>query len=168
MNAFYIRLFTVLSALFVILASPVAIAKKGGIPVRTEQIVISLQEDPLAGDPERACVALQLGTGLLMNGAEVTIFATLGGVAIANQASLSSSRLCERVSSDGNLMEPAPLSAILSMYLDAGGKILACPLCWVVRYGDLVESMDQLIEGDAVYADTPVPLLLEADKVIDY
>jgi len=168
MNAIYIRLFTVLSALIMLFASPMAIAKKGGIPTRIERIVISLQEDPLAEDPERACVALQLGTGLLKSGAEVTIFATLGGVAIANQASLSSSSLCERVSMDGNLMEPAPLSAILSNYLDAGGEILACPLCWVVRYGDLMDSMDQLIEGDAVYADSPVPLLLEADKVIDY
>jgi hypothetical protein len=102
--------------------------------------------------------------------AEVTIFATLGGVGIANKAAQKSTRLCEKVSREGKLLEPAEISEILDAYLEAGGEILACPLCWVVRYGDLNGSQGQMIGGGqgAVYPASPVPLLLQADKVIDY
>lgn len=167
MSSINTRLFVALLAVFIVVASPTAVAQDAD----KQKIVISLQEDPLSGDPEPACVALQLGTGLLMSeNAEVTIFATLGGVGIANKAATKSTRLCEKVSREGKLLEPAELSDVLNAYLKADGEILACPLCWVVRYGDLSGSQGQMIGGGqgAVYSTSPVPLLLQADKVIDY
>jgi hypothetical protein len=136
-----------------------------------QTIVISLAEDALTGDPEPACVALQLGTGLIKSGgAEVTIFATLGGVTIGSKDALDSTRLCEQVSPQGKLQDPVELSEVLANYLDADGAILVCPLCWVARYGDLPGSASLLIPlgQGTVYPASPIPLLLEADKVIHY
>jgi hypothetical protein len=78
--------------------------------------------------------------------------------------------LCEKVSQDGKLLDPAQLSQVLTKYLDVGGAILVCPLCWVVRYGDLPGSGGDLIPAGQgnVKVESPVPLLLSADKVIHY
>ena len=156
---------SLLVAVFVALLAPIASADS------KQTIVMSFAEDALTGDPEPACVALQLGTGLIMSGnADVTIFATLGGVTIGSKDALDSTRLCEKVSQDGKLQDPAPLSQVLTKYLDVGGAILVCPLCWVARYGDLPGSGGDLIppgKGNVKVA-SPVPLLLSADKVIHY
>jgi predicted peroxiredoxin len=140
-----------------------------------QKIVISLQSDPLTVQ-EPACVALQLGTGLKKSGADVTIFATLDGVGIANADVMGSpqllrapSKFCKTVDSTAQLQDPVPLPTVLQNYLAAGGKILACPLCWVIKFGDLPGSGEDLIQyGDQVYIATPIPLFLAADKVIDY
>jgi hypothetical protein len=145
------------------------------VPIASAQdqqsIVISFAEDALTGDPEPACVALQLGTGLIKSGAaEVTIFATLGGVTIGSKDALDSTRLCEQVSPQGKLQDPMELGEVLTNYLDSGGAILVCPLCWVARYGDLPGSGGDLIppgQGN-VYPANPIPLFLNADKVIHY
>jgi predicted peroxiredoxin len=147
-----------------------------------QNIVISLQSDPLK-DQEPACVVLQLGTALIkQGGAHVTIFATLDGVGIANSEVMESpqllkarSKYCTRVDQNGNFLDPLPLPDILDSYLAAGGEILACPLCWVDRFGELSHSSADLIvyyangvATDHVYFDSPVGLFLAADKVIDY
>lgn len=160
-------------------------ANAGFRVVPPQEIVISLQSDPLK-DQEPACVTLQLGMGVLGSRSrasgeegdddEVTIFATLDGVGIANkkvmarpELSVARKKLCKTVSPSGELMDPIPLPVMLDRYLDAGGKILACPLCWVIKFGDLEKSMGDLYEYDGqVYIASPVPLFLEADKVIDY
>ena len=163
------------------LSSPLA-APPGFDVVPPQKIVISLQSDPLKVQ-EPACVALQLGTAMLKSRTpesgpddEVTIFATLDGVGIANAEVMASpqlmnapSKFCKTVNQSGELQDPVPLPKVLENYLDAGGKILACPLCWVIKFGDLAQSMEDLYPSDGqVYIDSPVPLFLEADKVIDY
>jgi len=141
--------------------------------------VISVQTNPLV-DPQPACVALQLGTGLLKAGSRVTIFATLGGVGIAHYDTVVADAdddgntdddaiTCDTVSQLGVKQDPVPLENILLGYLDAGGEILACPLCWVVEYGNLPASAGQLyVYKDQVYITSPIPLLSKADRVIDY
>jgi hypothetical protein len=163
------------------LTSPLA-ATPGFGDVPPQKIVISLQSDPLKIQ-EPACVALQLGTAILKSRSpegdiddEVTIFATLDGVGIANVEVMASpqlmnapSKFCKTVNQLGELQDPVPLPQVLQNYLVAGGKILACPLCWVIKFGDLAQSMGDLITYDGqVYIDSPVPLFLYADKVIDY
>ena len=165
------------------LSSPLA-APPGFDVVPPQKIVISLQSDPLKNQ-EPACVALQLGMAMLMsrspstagdNDDEVTIFATLDGVGIANAEVMASpqlmnapSKFCKTVNQGGVLQDPVPLPKVLENYLLAGGKILACPLCWVIKFGDLAQSMEDLYPSDGqVYIDSPVPLFLFADKVIDY
>ena len=131
--------------------------------------VISVQTNPL-DDPQPACVALQLGTGLLNAGSRVTIFATLGGVGVAYAPTVNNpSILCQRVNQLGQLQAAVPLKNVVDGYLAAGGEILACPLCWVVEYGDLPASAADLYTyGDQVYITSPIPLLSTADRVIDY
>jgi len=99
-----------------------------------QQIVISLQSDPLTNQ-EPACVVLQLGTGLIVNGgADVTIFATLDGVGIANadvmespQLLRAASKYCKTVDKYGQLQDPVPRPQILQNYLEAGGGDLGVP-----------------------------------------
>jgi predicted peroxiredoxin len=131
--------------------------------------VISVQTSPLVA-AEPACVALQLGTGLLNAGSRVTIFATLGGVGVAHRPTVENEAiLCQRVDQSGKLLSPVPLKAVVDGYLAAGGEILACPLCWVVAYGELPDSAELLYKpGDQVYITSPIPLLSTADRVIDY
>ena len=131
--------------------------------------VISVQSNPLTA-AEPACVALQLGTGLLNAGSRVTIFATLGGVGVAHAPTVdNASILCQRVDQSGKLLSPVSLKAVVDGYLAAGGEILACPLCWVVAYGDLPDSAGLLYNpGDQVYITSPIQLLSKADRVIDY
>jgi hypothetical protein len=157
---------SLVTALFVV---PMALAQE------PQNIVISLQADPLKHQ-EPACVVLQLGTRLIVDGgANVTIFATLDGVGIANTNVMGSrqllrapSKYCTRVNQFGEFMDPVPLPDVLNSYLLAGGEILACPLCWVDRFGELSDSQADLNPSPQVYIDSPVNLFIEADKVIDY
>ena len=131
--------------------------------------VISVQSNPLTA-AEPACVALQLGTGLLNAGSRVTIFATLGGVGVAHAPTVNNaSILCQRVNQSGELQPPVQFKSVVDAYLGAGGEILACPLCWVIEYGNLPASATDLYTyGDQVYITSPIPLLSKADRVIDY
>jgi len=132
--------------------------------------VISVQTNPSPNQTAPACVALQLGTGLLKAGSRVTIFATLGGVGVAHAPTVTNpAAKCQVVNQSGVLQPPVPLKSAVDAYLGAGGEILACPLCWVVEYGDLPGSAADLYTyGDQVYITSPIPLLSTADRVIDY
>jgi hypothetical protein len=111
----------------------------------------------------------------MMGGADVTIFATLDGVGIANadvmgspQFSRAPSKFCKTVNSTGQVQDPVPLPTVLQNYLNAGGSILACPLCWVITSGDLPGSAADPIKSDQVHIRSPIPLFMGADKVVDY
>lgn len=171
--------------------SPLAIAEDEP-PTNGEmqKIVISLQQNPADEEGlEAACVALQLGSGLLMSGqADVTLFATLDGVYIADKNTYKrggrpgwkddwyeqdrSYRYPRRHKPDGPICETfrdgvlgsAPLRDILDGFLNLGGEVLLCPLCYAVRQ----EDGYKVIEDPAIYVANPIPLLNEADKVIDY
>jgi len=132
--------------------------------------VISVQTDPIV-DAEPACVALQLGTGLLRAGSRVTIFATLGGVGIANAVTYESDvpPQCNAFV-NGVLEDDVPLDQILDGYLAAGGEILVCPLCWAVAKRDNPYSALYVASDypGQIYIANPIPLLSTADRVIDY
>ena len=139
-----------------LLGSTAALAK--------DKVVLSLQQDPATDGLEAACVALQLGTGLLKSGkkkAKVTIFATLDGVYIADENTYEGTPICETF--NGVELGEAPLRGVLNGFLDAGGEVLLCPLCFTVR-----QDSYELIEDSQIYVANPIPLLLEANKVIDY
>jgi hypothetical protein len=140
-----------------LVASPMTFAK--------DKVVLSLQQDPAADGLEAACVALQLGTGLLKSPkekAKVTIFATLDGVYIADETTYASGPECDTFSSAG--LGTASLRDILNGFLNAGGEVLLCPLCFAARQ----DGSYVLIEDPQIYVASPIPLLLEANKVIDY
>lgn len=166
MKALNRRIFSALILGVMVFASPLALAK--------DKVVLSLQQDPADEEGlEPACVALQLGTGLLKSGkAKVTIFATLDGIYIADVVTYGYDPLdltlppvdppiCDTMSATGVLGED-PLENVLFGFLNVGGEVLLCPLC------DAVRQPYTRIVDDGIYAASPIPLLLEAKKVIDY
>ena len=153
-------------------ASPMALAK--------DKVVLSLQQDPASEEGlEPSCVALQLGIGLLMSGkADVTIFATLDGVYIGDEGTYgydpindeppgpTGTPICDALTPPPNsVLVEKPLGDILVGFLNAGGEILLCPLCYAVRQEP--ERFEKL-DAPRIYVASPIPLLLEANKVIDY
>lgn len=142
-----------------------------------ENIVVSLQTSPFL-NAEPACVGVQIATNLLLadvNGPDpggevtpagsVTLFVTLQGVDAV------SPRM------DGLTEENAPvelycttpqgdklLPDLIAGFVDKGGKILVCPLCWTTRY----PGATPLFDADVGNGVTVHNLFLEADKVIDF
>jgi len=162
-----------------VIGSPLVQAEDAADAV--QNVVISYQQDPTEeAGLEAACVALQLGTGML-SGADVTIFATLDGVYIADEGTYEDvekgkkgkkGRRGKHDDDDGPICETymdqelgtKPLRDILDDFLNAGGEVLLCPLCFAARQdGDYV-----VIDDSSIYVGNPITLLLNADKVIDY
>ena len=138
----------------IVLGSPLALAK--------DKVVLSFQQNPASEGLEAACVVLQLGTGLLKSGkAKVTVFATLDGIYIADIKTYSDDPICDTLSPETGPGE-APLWDVLFGFLNNGGEVLLCPLCNYVR------QPYTAIDDERIYSASPIPLLLEAKKVIDY
>ena len=162
--------------------------------VLAENVVLSYQQDPTEEDGlEAACVALQLGTGMLMNEADVTVFATLDGVYIADENTFEAEDdedehkgkgygrnkddddddaepMCHTFSPDTGL-GTKPLRDVLDGFFNAGGNVLLCPLCYAVRQDGEYELIEVPYDDEGnpqIVIINPVPLLLGADKVIDY
>lgn len=70
---------------------------------------------------------------------------------------------------DGNL-GTNPLRDALDGFFASGGKLLLCPLCYGVRQdGDYYLIEDPQYFGEAqILIKSPIPTLLEVDKIIDY
>mgnify|MGYP003574282635 FL=1 len=151
-------------------------------------IVFGLQGDPYF-DLAPACVAIQLGMLLLNENApptdikaEVTLFASVDGVGIADAHALNKSKtICDTMSPATGELGTAFLADLVQDYLDAGGNILACPMCWAV-YQDssehknayLIPQCDVGVTGicfegvSQVESKNPKGLILSADKFLDY
>lgn len=78
------------------------------------------------------------------------------------------SKFCKTVNPSGQLQDPVPLPQVLDNSLEAEGEILACPLCWVIKFGNLPDSAQDLYQYDGQAYISPVKLFLDAEKVIDY
>lgn len=173
------RIFTGSILGLMVIGSPLVQAEDAADAV--QNVVVSYQQDPTEeAGLEAACVALQLGTGML-SGANVTIFATLDGIYIADEGTYEDvekgkkgkkRRRGKHDDNDGPICETymdgvlgtKPLRDVLNDFLDAQGKVLLCPLCFEARQdGDFV-----VIDDPAIYVGNPISLLLNADKVIDY
>ena len=146
-----------------------------------ETIVVSLAISPvdvksldIVGNPEPACVALQIARNLLMddlNGPadggkvtpadSVTLFATLDGVELAIEANDLESVDCRTPRGIETL------SVVLDDFMDSGGVILTCPLCM----GEREHTADDLIDDEDVNnadAFDIHALFLYADKVLSF
>lgn len=161
-----------------------------------QHVVITLQQDPLQ-NVEASCVAIQIGMSQLAMGSQVTLFPTLAGVGVVNNEVLdlldpneaarpgrgrgdafglhkgkkAEPELCLVGRPDGMVL--MPLRALLDNFVEMGGKIVVCPLCWFKRYPETAGDPDLLAEllyEDAVMGGpTTIPRLFnEANKVIDY
>lgn len=168
----------------------------------SQDVVVTLQQEPLK-NLEASCVAIQIGMSQLAMGSRVTLFPTLGGVGVVNQEVLESlypdddaddnagrpgkggghaygrdkgrwaePELCVAAGPDGNLVN-LPLRDLLDRFVDAGGNIVVCPLCWFSRNPETAvdpEALAELLYEPAVIGGAgSIPLLFhEANKVIDF
>ena len=165
-----------IAIVLLLLISPLAWGK--------DNIVITLKADPTDAPEglEAACVALQLGTGLLLQSPrnEVTIFATLDGIYIADAETYGwrfdgdvwvqdESPICDTLGGNPPKLGEATLDTVLENFLRAGGEVLLCPLCDVVRqpYTPITDFLDADLKS-LIYRASPFNLLMEAKKIIDY
>jgi predicted peroxiredoxin len=82
-------------------------------------------------DPERVTVALLVGGAAAAAGKPVTMFLTKEAVRLAVPG------VAQGVACDGC----PPIPTLAQQYVDAGGELLVCPICWNAR---------QLQESDLV------------------
>ena len=133
------------------------------------RIVVSLKQDPNTEEgAEAACVAIQMAKLLQKKkNARVTMFPSLGGVDIAHVEFLADGPECFTLTSEGEV-KWIDLSKLVAGFVDDGGKILVCPLCWISRYGKPTE--ETLIPGATLgNADSMSELFFnQAHKVIDF
>ena len=143
-----------------------------------ENVVVSLATDPTL-NPEPACVAVQIGTNLLLddlNGPDnpggevapvdsVTLFATLDGVQLLNSGNAEYIESVECTTPGVN----TSLHDLVNRFVDEGGEIVICPLCWKERK-KLGEITEEPPAYGAVKADAfdIHDLFQYADKVISF
>jgi predicted peroxiredoxin len=133
---------------------------------------------------EAACVATALARNLQLaaksSGQKVGMFPALAGVKLANERFLIDSKAgAQRCfdpdtdkhgykSSDFGVPVPDDYTLLIDLvrqFLDAGGRMVVCPLCWVSRE----YPPTALIEGAEIGTPQTVgPLFLKAEKVIDF
>lgn len=137
---------------------------------RQESIAIVVQTDPRT-TVEPACIAVQIGINLLSDDLDgdgkkdaiaanqVSLFPTLGGVAIAADLEALTPPLANCRTANGE----SPLTALLDRFEQLGGKIIVCGLCWTSRFGDSEPSRGSLGDPWSVHN-----LFLYADKVLTF
>ena len=137
-----------------------------------ESVVIALKTDPVYGDPEAACVALQIGINLLRSmvpdsednltsvtpADSVILFPTLGGVELINPLNDLTASVCDTPAGQAT----GSLAGLLEVFVDSGGEVIACPLC-ADRRGITNPTRGTIGSGEDIHN-----LFLHADKVIDF
>ncbi len=93
-------------------------------------------------DPERVTVAFLVGGAAAQAGKQVTMFLTKEAVRLALPG------IVQGVACEGC----PPLPTLASQYLEAGGRMLVCPICFGAR--KLTEN--ELIDGAELGGATPL------------
>lgn len=159
----------IVTAIGASVATSSALAGPPGSMGKGENIVVSLQTSPFL-NAEPACVGIQIATNLLSDvggqatpASSVTLFVTLQGVdAVSPRMELPDPQPVELYCTAG--AEDKVLPEVINDFVNAGGKILVCPLCWNTRYRGEQPLFGAEV-GDPV---TVHNLFLQADKVIDF
>ena len=178
--------------------SAMASVPASAIESEIQDVVITLQQDPFE-NLEASCVAIQIGMSQLAMGSNVTLFPTLAGVGVVNNEVLETlypdddagrpgkaqghayghrntkwaePEHCVVGKPDGSIVM-MPLRDLLDGFVNAGGQILVCPLCWYSRYPETMEHpelLSELLYEPAVMGGpSTIPFLFnDANKVIDY
>jgi predicted peroxiredoxin len=133
---------------------------------------------------EAACIAAALARNLQMaaegTGQQVGMFPALAGVKLVNKTFLIQSRAgAQRCfdpdpdtlgyeSTDFGVSVPDDYTLLIDLvtqFLDVGGRVVVCPLCWISRGYSETDLLDGAEIGTAA---TVGPLFLGAEKVIDF
>jgi predicted peroxiredoxin len=93
-------------------------------------------------DPERVMIAFLVGGAAAAQGKETTMFLTKEAVRLAVPG------VAEGVACDGC----PPLAKLASQFAEAGGRLLACPICMTARKID----EDNLVDNAEVGGATPL------------
>ena len=134
-------------------------------------VVISLKSNPKS-NAEAACLAVTLARVIQSNpyySQGVTMFPTLDGVALGSHKTVKSPRFKCEVPGPFAGLPPDQTGTIslednLNGFLDEGGTMIICPLCWITRYGDTPPDYGELPLGGCVIPE----MFGFAEKVIDF
>ena len=134
-------------------------------------VVISLKSNPTS-NAEAACLAVTLARVIQSNPYNrqyVTMFPTLDGVALGSHKTVKLKRFKCEVPGPFAGLPPDKTGTIsleenLNGFLEGGGTMIICPLCWETRYGDTPPDYGELPWGSCVIPE----MFGFAEKVIDF
>ncbi len=106
----------------------------------SEKVVVNLATG--LEDPERVTVAFLVGAAAAQAGKQVTMFLTKEAVRLALPG------VVQGVACEGC----PPLPRLASQYVEAGGRMLVCPIC----FGARKLSEGDLLEGAEIGGATPL------------
>jgi predicted peroxiredoxin len=114
--------------------------REGGSMAETDKVVINLATG--LEDPERVTVAFLVGGAALQKGKQVSMFLTKEAVRLGLPGH------AEGVACDGC----PPLPRLFEQYVDGGGELLVCPICFTARKLD----EGQIVENARLAGATPL------------
>ena len=114
--------------------------REGRSMAETDKVVINLATG--LEDPERVTVAFLVGGAALQKGKQVSMFLTKEAVRLGLPGH------AEGVACDGC----PPLPRLFEQYVDGGGELLVCPICFTARKLD----EGQLVENARLAGATPL------------
>ncbi|WP_295583677.1 hypothetical protein, partial [uncultured Lamprocystis sp.] len=173
------------------LAAPARLSASEAIVISYKQDLVVATTNPRQKRPtldsaavEAACVATALARNLQMaaanSGQAVAMFPALGGVKLANERFLIKSKAGAQAcfdpdedtvgydSVDFNIAVPDDYTLLIDLvrqFLQADGRMVVCPLCWMSRGYPATDLIDGAEVGTPM---TVGPLFLQAEKVIDF
>ena len=131
-----------------------------------QNVVIVVSENPRS-NPESTCLAVTLANALTFGPRpqNVTLFATLDGVALGLEAVVGSPRF-KCTQSDGSKIS---LQANLETFLNGNqDNLVLCPICYKERFGDEPPTYGVRPGSDGTPGSAVIDVLANADKVIDF
>jgi hypothetical protein len=167
-------LLSLLLTLTLVLASQVSVAdwSIAGPTNEDPQNIVIVVSEKLHRNAERTCLAVTLARSLAVNPPDtsnpqnVTIFATLDGVALGIRRFVKSRRFkCPQA--DGSEIS---LKENLEKFLELKGgenNLVLCPICYRERFDDR-EPDYGVLPGFNAPGSAVIDVLLNADKVIDF
>jgi len=114
--------------------------REGRSMAETDKVVINLATG--LEDPERVTVAFLVGGAALQKGKQVSMFLTKEAVRLGLPGH------AEGVACDGC----PPLPRLFEQYVDGGGELLVCPICFTARKLD----EGQIVENARLAGATPL------------
>ena len=148
----------------------------GGISAADAQdVVVSMKVNPKR-NLEQACLAITFGRSLSAKpNANITLFVTLDGVALAKERVIKKRRL-KCVTPWGEVSLKENLEAFLN---ENQNRMVVCPICWKERYGDDIPDFGVLpvsddvtdLDGndDHIVSNKAIgTMMFNADKILDF
>ena len=130
----------------------------------SQDVVISMKANPRK-NLEQACLAVTFARSLSMKGdANITLFVTLDGVALAKERVIKKRRLkCTTPWGEVSLKEN--LEAFIG---ENNNSMVVCPICWKERYGEDLPDYGVLPGTEGTPGTAIGTMIFNAEKILDF